>query len=927
MMKCIKNSVDAGHITLEAGQQVQRRIDEVLRSGIGPARARELVAQELEAERFEKKRRALLTEGIRQAREKDVMSHRDVEGNVNPADALVWLVEHQGQARFMDVEHAKDAIIAQAHAKLDALLHEARRGWITGDKRRLMNGQVKARMDNVVRELFGVGTGDEAAKGLAGAVADVFEDLRQRANAAGMAIRKLDNYGLPQHHNREALLSAGQEAWIKRISEDAYAIDWRTGNRIEGDELARVLEDSQTWGDIVSAGMMTHEPTGQRFGAGALFNRRQDHRFLHFKSPDKWIAYQRDFGEADVFATITGHVSSMARDIAAMEVLGPNPAAMREYLRQLVEQQAAKAKPVARIIAEQAARLKDLAAKLVIEDADYARIGARIAAVHGEIEAIRRKYAPQLGGKPSARNKQKLNKLQMELAGLEDEMRPFATGEKPVRARDPKVQAAIERQLADMMEPVAFPEKAAPRDYARGKIDEADRMWDHYTGTLNTPVREAWAGYLATGRNLTAASALGSAAVSSLTDTAFDAFARAYVGLPVRGVIADTVKMLQTDNVRYAVRSGLILDSALHAMHQGARYAGSLDTRTRSAFLTDRVLAYSGLSAKTQATKHAFGMAFMATWADHAGTAWADLPDAIRRTMARHGFTPAEWDQIRAARLDEPQPGATFLRAPEIRAAAGTKLAEKYIAMILRETSYAVPEGNLRSRARIVRERPGTLVGEISRNFAQFKSFGVVAVMQQAGRMWEIAARRGRATGAGYAAGLLLATTALGAFALQLKDLIAGRDPRDMTSKKFWGGAMLQGGGMGIYGDFLFADVNRFGGGLTSTVAGPLVGRVSQLRDTTIGNAFKGAEGEKSNIGRDAVQTLRTWTPGGSLWYARLAYERVLLDRLQEQVDPEAHDAFRRKIAGRRRDYQQGFWWRPGEAVPDRAPAMPGASR
>ena len=44
-----------------------------------------------------------------------------------------------------------------------------------------------------------------------------------------------------------------------------------------------------------------------------------------------------------------------------------------------------------------------------------------------------------------------------------------------------------------------------------------------------------------------------------------------------------------------------------------------------------------------------------------------------------------------------------------------------------------------------------------------------------------------------------------------------------MTTPAFWGAAFLQGGGMGLYGDFLFADLNRY--------AYPDIHGTSQLRD------------------------------------------------------------------------------------------------
>jgi hypothetical protein len=163
--------------------------------------------------------------------------------------------------------------------------------------------------------------------------------------------------------------------------------------------------------------------------------------------------------------------------------------------------------------------------------------------------------------------------------------------------------------------------------------------------------------------------------------------------------------------------------------------------------------------------------------------------------------------------------------------------------------------------------------------------------------------------------------TLLGAVAIQIKELINGRDPRSIDNPQFWMAAFLQGGGIGIYGDLLFADVNRFGGGLTSTMAGPVIGRLDNLRNLTIGNIGDLASDKDTNFGRELVRFARQNTPfASSAWYLRLVWNNVIMDRLQTMADPQASRAFRRQEQARMRDYGQRYWWRPGRASPDRAP-------
>ncbi|MGL4396610.1 MAG: hypothetical protein ACRCS9_08740 [Hyphomicrobium sp.] len=925
---CIKSAVDQKEITLEEGQALEKRYDALVKRLFSKGAAKAQLIAELEAEAIERKRRALLTEQARQTVEPEILNHRDKDGRQNPAEAFVLLHEHFGQAKFEDLENKRLAILGQAHAKMEGLLHDLRKGAVTGDLRR-RRAAVAARMDNVVSELFGQGSGDDAAKALAAAWTDVAEDLRQRFNAAGGAIRKLERWGLPQYHNPEALLTAGREGWISRIAplldldKMSHPI---TGAKMTADELRDSLR--AIWDRITTDGWIDREPTGAAVGKGAMFKQHADHRFLHFKDAKAWLTYARDFGEGDPFAAMMAHVGSMARDIAAMERLGPNPEAMRNYLKQLVQKQAAMVRPVARTLEEQTLTLRELSAKLTKPVAQYETLVQRHGEILAELHAIRSKYKPEWGGKASKRDKGKMQRLNEELARVQDGLAPWTSGKRAIVETDQAVAKQIDTLLDDMKTAVPWPDDARPTVTAQTAIFKADEMWAAQRGGLNTPVNSKMANTLDAARAVVTSAVLGSAALSAVTDVAFGKAARGFAGLPksTMSVLSGVVSQFSPANRREAVRAGLILDSAVHAMHRQARYAGSLSSKTWTGFLADRVIGLQGLSAWTQAGKHAFGMALQAELADRVGLPLAQVPDVLRNTLERHGITAAEWDQIRASALYEPEPGATFLRPAEIAKAHGSKLAEKYLAMILRETRYAVPEPTVRSSVFLKGgARPGTLVGELARGFAQFKSFGVAVVMLHGGRTAQTVAGSGRAAGAKYAGALLISSAIFGALAIQLKEVVNGRDPRDMTKPEFWGAASLQGGGWGIWGDFLFADVNRFGGGLSDTVAGPLVGFANDARKLTIGNIIELAQGNDTKAGKEAVAFGSRYMPGSSLWYTRAAWERIVVDQLHELADPHARQAFRAKIANRKREYGNGFWWAPGENRPSRGPRLENA--
>jgi len=914
---CIARSHAAGEITLEERQELEKRLGQLTRQILAPAEIKKALAAEIEAEAFERQRRALLTEQARQRVDSELDAHRDGKGRADPAEALELMLEHHGQGRMQDTEHRRLAILAGAHAKLDTLLYEMRKGWARGDKRRLY-GRTRARLENVVRELFGEGTGDDLAAQMARAWSDVAEDMRQRFNAAGGAIGHLEKWGLPQHNNGEALLAAGREAWVDYVMPmlDRDRMLHPLTKRVMGDEE---LQDSlrHVWDTITTEGWIDREATGANFGKGALFRQHADHRFLVFKDADAWLKYQQDFGEGDPFAAMMGHISTMARDIAFLEQFGPNPEAMFNYLKQRVLKAAHTVKPRAAVIDEKTAQMKALTAELGKAPGRDVEIVDRIGAIHRELDALRSKTAHGA----TKRGKKKMEPLHRELLELEHELSAYVLdGNIAPTVRQAELQAEISAVLDDLngLEEVPFPTDN-PLDRARKDIARAEAKWGVMRGSVNTPVSARMANWSDVARNWVISSSLGSAQLSAFSDVGFQKVARTFTGLPATTVIRDLVSAFGKENRREAVRSWLIAENALHVMHTQSRYLGSVNTKMISGYLADRVIHMQGLAAWTQAGKHAFGLAFQGELAARAGVAFDKLPDALRLTLERHGFTPAEWDVMRRVQLYEPRAGATFLRPNEI-AGVDRALAEKYIAMIMRETKYAVPEATVGSRVVLTQGvRPGTLVGEIIRNFALFKSFGVSVAMLQASRVArEVGAGRG-ARGALYGGALLITSGLLGGLAMQLKALAAGQDPRDMTDPAFWGAALLQGGGLGIYGDFLFGNVNRLGGGLSGTVAGPVVDRMSGLRDLTVGNVVQLGE-EKTNFGRELTKFLKQNTPGGNLWYLRLAGERLVFDQLQHLLDPDARAAFRRRASQRKKQFGNEFWWAPGETAPRRAP-------
>ena len=835
--------------------------------------AREEVAKLLETEALHRKRVALLqleaTTRVRAA----LSTHKNARGEVDPAQAMIGHLEHyglEGTPITSSVEGKRKAILGQAHARLEEMIWAFRKTGFTG---RRMN---RAKMENVVRELFDGGSGDAAAKAFADAWTEVSEGLRQRFNRAGGAVGKLEKWGLPQAHDARALRKRGLAQW--KADTLALLDPAKMRHPISGQPMSlQQVSDSLdvVYRRIVTDGLVDAPADAAGGGRGALHKQHAEHRFLVFKNADAWMKYQKAYGSGGsegIFAAMMNHVNIMARDIAAMEVLGPNPGLTLEAM----------------------------------------------------IAFVRKEGMNAVGGLPA---------------------------------------------LFPTKSPIGLPWN--PETYATSKIQRARDMWAHMHGSANVPVNGVLANTLSAVRNITFATALGSATLSSLTDLGRQqihrrfagVFKTAHTGRDLRAganpmaVLGDVVQQFKSLNRREAVRAGLILESATHVLHESARYAGGFNGPMWSQVFADRMLTWALLTPWTQANRHVFGLSIMAEVADNVGKRFADLDPGLQTLFGRYGMGAAEWDAIRQftpsamgdadAFVRGRQPGADafpknptrstvrdagklmagaeagdaldpirYLKATDI---ADERLAERYLEMILQETERAVPSGTVANKALWVgQNQPGSFRGELMRSISMLKSYGTIVLMQDWGRVAAEIGRGRKLNGARFMASIVISSTLLGALAMQLKSLSRGEDPRPMDEPEFWGAAMMQGGGMGIYGDYLFGSVNRFGGGFAGSLAGPVTSRASNLWNLTGGNVIQFAQDEPTNLGRESVAFARMNL--SMPFYLRLAYERVLLDELQKVADPEAYQAFRRKASKLKSQFKTGYWWAPGETGPRRAP-------
>jgi len=452
--------------------------------------------------------------------------------------------------------------------------------------------------------------------------------------------------------------------------------------------------------------------------------------------------------------------------------------------------------------------------------------------------------------------------------------------------------------------------REAARD--RGDFKMADKLGSDFPasvlrvldGRASVPGNATLAQVGGATRALQQITKLGGVVLSSFSDVAVNVAMLRHNGIPLLHAYGQAMTALlpkgpETQQVARAL--GLGLDGLLGDV---ALRLGADDNLTgRMAKASQLFFKLNGLTYWTDSMKRMGGTMLSANLAENAGRQLADLHPRLQATLRRYGIEDAEWNQIRAS-PQRAADGTAYLMPEAVGAEDARRKLAAYFADQVRE-GMTEPTAGVRAIV-TMGTQSGTWGGELVRTLMQFKTFTTTYMTRSLGR--EL---RRDGIDVGGVAHLIAATTALGYLAMTVKELARGRTPREPDDAagyaKLVTAAMVQGGGMGIYGDFLFGENNRFGGGFVSALAGPTGGSVDEVA-RFLANRVRG----EGNAAAEAIRLGVNHTPLVNLFYTRAALDYLVIYRLQEWANP----GYLRRMEQRvKKDNNQTFWLRPTEAV------------
>ena len=456
--------------------------------------------------------------------------------------------------------------------------------------------------------------------------------------------------------------------------------------------------------------------------------------------------------------------------------------------------------------------------------------------------------------------------------------------------------------------------------------NKAQAYWDILSGATGTAdsARIAQVGMHA--RAIQTFSKLGSAVISSITDLGTIMVTTGYNKLPYWDLVKNVARMAGSGEAReFAASHAIIADSMISDLN---RWAGENIRNNWSGRIANSTMRLSLMNAWTDTLRRGFSLTMQQGLARMSGKKWADLTEWDRTHLQRKGITAEDWDVVNAAQLTKYE-GAEFL-TPEAIAASGHERAQevtaKILGLITDESEYAVINPDMATKAIQTwgGTQAGTIKGELARAVMQFKSFPIAMISRHWRRMLDAPQVDGApvlGNKLAYTAALLVSTTALGAIAFQMKQVVQGKDPVDMTTAKFWTRAAAQGGGAGFVADVLLGDSTEARSPLDhlAKLAGPTFSDLADMLELTKGNIDEALAGKETHLGAESARFARSHLPLVNLWYTKAAFDHMLTHAVQESLSPGYLARQRQKA---QKDWKQGFWWEPGDTVPDRAPDL-----
>tara|TARA_R100001440_G_scaffold75738_1_gene103817 strand:+ start:3598 stop:6084 length:2487 start_codon:yes stop_codon:yes gene_type:complete len=420
-------------------------------------------------------------------------------------------------------------------------------------------------------------------------------------------------------------------------------------------------------------------------------------------------------------------------------------------------------------------------------------------------------------------------------------------------------------------------------------------------GSINGAANEIAAKVGMTIRALQTMGKLGFAAPTSIADLGQYMATTKFQGRGLFNGLFEALGALFKTQDKQAMEVLGVISNSIHSF-QGNKYGSSSDTWGTMGKLQNMFFKYNSLNRWISSLKSGMTVGLARHYGMLADTKWLDLKTRERNVLKLYGFDEGKWDMLRSIKTLDVE-NKRYMTAEDVNSISndtikkyiGKDLSEREIRnfkkdlemtwrnVLVDQAMHGTPEPDSSVRAFMNQGyKKGTAGGEVLRFMGQFKSFPITIWKKIIGR--ELKSYGPDDSKFAQISGLtsmILLSAMFGYIAMSVKDMLKGRSPRDPKRPGVLFQAFAQGGGVGIYGDFIFQELqNEYGGGMAETILGPTYGDIEKII-SIVQNV-----NDPKKAGKKFLQFAEGNIPFLNMYYSKAAYDYLIGYQLKEFLDP-----------------------------------------
>jgi hypothetical protein len=395
---------------------------------------------------------------------------------------------------------------------------------------------------------------------------------------------------------------------------------------------------------------------------------------------------------------------------------------------------------------------------------------------------------------------------------------------------------------------------------------------------------------------------LGGTVITSFADLAPYMGTTNFQGRGLLTGLFEAINGLLGGNNRAAMEALEVVSNSIVVSNRGNVFGDGSDLTGSIGNLRNKFFKWNGLNGWVASLKSSMALGVAKFYGSLSETKFFNLEKRERNFLTLYGIDEGKWDMLRSIKtlaVDNKRyltaEGAKDISDSVINKYLGRKLSARELRnfkndleltwrnVLNDQGTHGTPEPDTQIRAiTTMGSIKGTYMGEINRFIMQYKNFSVSLYKKILRReMDSYGPDESKLIGASMLASTLMLGTIFGYIVLSVKDMLSGRSPRDPKKLSVIMQSFVQGGGGGIYGDFLMSEIqNQYGNGIFETALGPTASDIKKFIDMVK------TMNEPKKAGKKFLELAEGHTPFINLYYTKAAYDYLIGYQIKEYLDP-----------------------------------------